>query len=297
MTKYLITISVFWCAVLGVLPAQQEVPVPAMVFVEGGTFWQGSKEAPYSSNERAHRTTLSSFYISQTEVTQELWTAVMGTNPSRFSGKDRPVENVSWLDAVKFCNALSERHGYTPAYTISGSTVEWNREANGYRLPTEAEWEYAARGGIKGAITEEPLTRSPYSGGFEINQIAWYDANSGKASKPVATKAPNELGIYDMSGNVWEWCWDWYSEYPSGEVTNPTGPEKPTGYRVLRGGAWFTPAKLTRATYRYWNTPTFKSNSVGFRIARNVDEEIQISLPAEVSVDPYQILSAPVKHP
>ncbi|MCA1949930.1 MAG: formylglycine-generating enzyme family protein [Treponema sp.] len=248
----------------------------SMVFVKGGTFWQGSNEAPYSANERAHQTTVSSFYISKTEITQAQWQDVMGTNPSKFPGKDRPVEYVSWFDAVKFCNALSLKEGLIPAYKISDSKVEWDKTANGYRLPTEAEWEYAARGGPSGAITDGPLAKAPYSGSdTSAASVGWFDANSNKTTKPVAQKEPNALGLYDMSGNVWEWCWDWYGSYPKDPVTNPDGSENQTGQKVLRGGSWFTPEKLLRTTYRYWNIPTFKVNSVGFRIARNAEDKKQ----------------------
>ncbi len=240
-----------------------------MVLVEGGTFLQGSNEQPFAQNERVHPTTLSTFLISRTELTQEQWKKVHSTNPSRFPGNSRPVDSVSWLDAVKFCNALSQAENLTPAYTISGASVTWDPRADGYRLPTEAEWEYAARGGAAGTSPDTPLSKSYFSGSHDPDEVAWFDRNSGKTSKSVGTKAANELGLFDMSGNVWEWCWDWYGEYPSSEVENPSGPSVSTGQRVLRGGAWFTPLQLLRVTYRYWNVPYFKANSVGFRLARN----------------------------
>lgn len=251
------------------LPA--ETNMPEMLFIEGGSYWMGSNEGAFAANEKAYQVTISSYYIAKTETTQELWASVMGSNPSRFQGKDRPVEYVSWYDAVRFCNALSKAEGLEEPYTISGSSVQWNREANGYRLPTEAEWEYAARGGPLGAITETALTRAYYSGGNNPSSVAWYDANSGRTTKSVATKEANELGLYDMSGNVWEWCWDWYNNYPETPQENPAGPEVSSGRRVMRGGAWFTPVNLIRTTYRYWNAPSFKVNSVGFRVARNVE--------------------------
>jgi len=280
------------------LPERLLAQAITMVFVKGGTYWQGSNEVPYSANERVHRTTVSSFYISSTEITQAQWQDVMGTNPSKFPGKDRPVEYVSWFDAVKFCNALSVKEGLIPAYTITKSTVEWDKSANGYRLPTEAEWEYAARGGQFGAITDEPLKKAPYSGSdTTAASVGWYEANSKKSTKPVAQKAANALGLYDMSGNVWEWCWDWYGAYPKNDVVNPDGSENKTGQKVLRGGSWFTPEKLLRATYRYWNVPTFKVNSVGFRIARNGEaqnEDNEIALPG--GLDLFEALSPPNKN-
>jgi formylglycine-generating enzyme required for sulfatase activity len=247
-----------------VLYAQSTEQLRLMLRVQGGTFWMGSREGAYGANEAAHRATVDSFYISETEVTQALWKEVMGNNPSQFPGDDRPVENISWLDAVRFCNALSERERLSPAYTINGNAVTWDRSAGGYRLPTEAEWEFAARGGQRGAMGAEPLEKVYYAGGTDAMELGWYDKNSGRASKPVAGKAPNELGLYDMSGNVWEWCWDSYGPYPCDPMV-----ERPGGNRVLRGGAWFTPVNLLRVTYRYWSTPSFKVNSVGFRIARN----------------------------
>jgi len=263
--------------------AAQTVTPPAMVVVRGGTFWQGSLENPYANNERVHKTTLSSFKLSSTEVTQELYQSVMGKNPSRFKGAQRPVETVSWYDAVRFCNALSERLGLQSAYEISGSTVTWDRSANGFRLPTEAEWEYAARGGAEGAIADEPLQASPYAGGTEADRVAWYETNSEKSTKPVGTKEPNQLGLYDMSGNVWEWCWDWYGSYPTNEVTDPEGASSASWQKVLRGGSWFVSPNLLRVTYRYWNNPDFKVNSVGFRIAQNAEEPALAAPPVPVS--------------
>jgi formylglycine-generating enzyme required for sulfatase activity len=239
-----------------------------MIRVEGGGFLMGSNEEPYGAGERVHRVSLSSFFMGETEVTQGLWKAVMGDNPSRFAGDDRPVDSVSWFDAVRFCNTLSEKEGLEPAYEIAGNAVVWNRGAGGYRLPTESEWEYAARGGLRGAVASEALGRSFYAGGENAADIGWYDANSGRTSQPVKGKAPNSLGLYDMSGNLWEWCWDYYGEYPREPVTDPEGPAE-SSRRVLRGGAWFTPVNLLRVTNRYWNVPGFKANSVGFRLARN----------------------------
>jgi formylglycine-generating enzyme required for sulfatase activity len=220
----------------------------------------------------------------------------MGANPSKFRGEDRPVDFVSWFDAVRFCNELSVREGLEVAYAIEGKVVTWNRAANGYRLPTEAEWEYAARGGRLGVDPDVPLKQSPYAGGSEAEGVAWFDRNSSKATQPVARKAPNELGLFDMSGNVWEWCWDWYGDYPRTDVVDYAGIAQGATQRVLRGGAWFTPMNLLRVTYRYWNAPTFKVNSVGFRLARNATsdgERFPLDLPAEVGVDAFQILSAP----
>lgn len=240
-----------------------------MILVVGGTYLRGSAEQPYAASERVHETTVSDYYLACTEISQAQYKAVMGANPSKIAGADKPVDSVSWLDAVSYCNKRSEREGFDSAYQIKGSSVIWDSSKNGYRLPTEAEWEYAARGGVSGAIGEVPLKKAPFAGSFNADDVAWYDRNSGKTTKAVATKKANELGFYDMSGNVWEWCWDWFGEYPKGAVINPTGSEKASGQRVLRGGAWFTPSPLLRTTYRYWSAPSFKANTVGFRVARN----------------------------
>lgn len=261
----------FFCILWGLLigsPALWAQPAPVMVKVEGGTFLMGSNEESYRVNERVHEVSLSSFFIAETEVTQALWQDVMGNNPSRFPGDDRPVDSVSWFDAVRFCNVLSEHAGLDPAYIISGNTVSWNTGAGGYRLPTESEWEYAARGGSRGDVSPEIIDRPLYSGGEDPEPLGWFNTNSGKSSHPVKSKSPNELGLYDMSGNLWEWCWDYFGEYPQEPVSNPPGASESTR-RVLRGGAWFTPAHLLRVTNRYWNAPSFQANSVGFRLARN----------------------------
>ena len=213
-----------------------------MIAVEGGTFQMGSNDAGSDSDEQpVHQVTLSSFSIGETEVTQELWQAVMGSNPSYFKGNKLPVETVSWNDCQTFITKLNELTGKT------------------FRLPTEAEWEYAARGGnqSKGYI---------YSGSITIDDVAWYNSNSSGATHPVAQKVPNELGIYDMSGNVWERCQDWYGNYSSASQTNPTGPTSGSD-RVERGGSWGEDARSCRVANRYDNDPTSTSSSLGFRLA------------------------------
>jgi formylglycine-generating enzyme required for sulfatase activity len=212
-----------------------------MIPVEGGTFQMGSTTG-YDIEKPVHQVTLSSFSIGQTEVTQELWQAVMGSNPSYSSGSKRPVEQVSWNDCRTFITKLNQLTGKT------------------FRLPTEAEWEYAARGGnkSKGYV---------YSGSNEIDDVAWYNDNSGNTTHNVATKSPNELGIYDMSGNVWEWCQDWYGSYSSGSQTNPTGPTSGS-YRVRRGGCWGNAASGCRVALRDYRTPTNSSDYLGLRLAQ-----------------------------
>ena len=200
-----------------------------MIAVEGGTFQMGATSEQgsdaYSDEKPVHNVTLSDYYIGETEVTQELWEAVMGNNPSYYSGyPQRPVEYVSWNDCQEFITKLNQLTG------------------KNFRLPTEAEWEYAARGGNKSKGYK-------YSGSNTIDNVAWYDGNSGSKTHDVKTKQANELGIYDMSGNVYEWCRDWYGSYSSGSQTNPKGPSAGS-YRVIRGGGWYSSAKYCRVSHR-----------------------------------------------
>jgi formylglycine-generating enzyme required for sulfatase activity len=226
------------------------------VFVEGGTFTMGSpaSERGRVDDETRHQVTLSGFYIGTHEISQREYTAVMGTNPSAFRGDNLPVEQVSWLDAVNYCNRRSQNEGLTPAYTIRGVRVTWNRSANGYRLPTEAEWEYACRAG----------TVSPFSTGNSVNSS--HAAYADKRSRPVGQGRPNNWGLYDMHGNVWEWCWDWYGDYGE-ERQNPSGPDSGSK-RVTRGGGWYNEQELLRSAYRGSDRPDDRVNNVGFRIVR-----------------------------
>ena len=235
-----------------------------MVYIPGGTFTMGDMwgDGDYDKLP-THEVTVSSFYMSKYEVTQELYQEVMGTNPSNWKGDNLPVERVSWYDAVEFCNALSKMEGLTPAYSGSGSSITWNRNANGYRLPTEAEWEYAAGGGSSNR-TKWAGTNSESS----LENYAWYDSNSGNQTHPVGTKEPNSLGLYDMSGNVWEWCWDWYGDYSSSSQTNPAGPSSGSS-RVLRGGSWRNSANYCRVANRNNFIPSCSVSDGGFRLLRN----------------------------
>jgi formylglycine-generating enzyme required for sulfatase activity len=201
---------------------------------------------------------VSPFYIDKFPVTQALYEKVMGKekNKSKFEGGDRPVETVTWFDAVEFCNRLSEKAGLKPVYTIDGEKVTPDWHAKGFRLPFEAEWEYACRADTTG---------ERYG---EIDQIAWYKDNSNGSTQGVGKKEPNPWGLYDMLGNVWEWCWDWHGPYPKEDKKDWQGPEDGSG-RVLRGGYWGRRAPYCRAAYRFYVGPAGRAGVVGFRLLRS----------------------------
>ncbi|MDR2534734.1 MAG: formylglycine-generating enzyme family protein [Treponema sp.] len=233
-----------------------------MVWVSGGTFSMGSGE-----NERdeqpVHTVHISSFYLGKTPVTQKEYEAVMGSNPSSHKGELLPVVNVSWYDAVEYCNKLSVKEGLTPAYSGSNDQIVCNFTANGYRLPTEAEWEYAAKSGNRDSLSFE------YAGGNNPDILGWYAENSDNQPHEVGTKTPNSAGLYDMSGNVWEWCWDWYGLYQPESQQDPVGPN--TGReRVTRGGSWYSSAEILRSTYRNKGNPRNRYGDLGFRVLRPV---------------------------
>ena len=216
-----------------------------MVYVEGGTFMMGATSEQgsdaYDREKTAHQVTLSSFSIGKYEITQEEWEAVMSSNPSYFKGKKLPVEKVSWDDCQKFIRKLNQLTGKY------------------FRLPTEAEWEYASRGGSKSRGYK-------YAGGNGIGSMAWYNGNSGGKTHDVEQKQPNELGLYDMSGNVWEWCQDWYGSYSSSSQTNPTGSSSGSS-RVRRGGSWHGVPMNCSVSYRYSDAPDYRSFNLGLRLA------------------------------
>ena len=186
------------------------------------------------------------FWLGKTEVTQAQYEAIMGVNPSTFQPgrKDRPVERVSWIDAMAFCRKLTERE------RAAGRL----RDGESYTLPTEAQWEYACRAGSTGAYAGDP------------NSMAWHNANSGGTTHPVGTKRPNAWGFHDMSGNVLEWCSDWYGDYPGGTVSDPSGPER-GHYRMARGGSWRTDARLGRSAARSGGSAGRLDYTIGFRVA------------------------------
>ena len=226
------------------LPPVIQQLVANMVYVEGGTFTMGATAEQGSDVEDdekpTHQVTLKGFYICKYEVTQAEWKAVMGTNPSRFKGDNLPVERVSWFDCQEFIRKLNELTG------------------KNFRLPTEAEWEYAARGGRRSYGAK-------YAGGSDIDNVAWYWGNSNRTTHPVGTKRANELGLYDMAGNVIEWCQDWYGSYSSSSQTNPIGPGSGNG-RVLRGGSCSGDAGFCRLSYRSSINPDFWDGNFGLRL-------------------------------
>jgi formylglycine-generating enzyme required for sulfatase activity len=242
-----------------------------MVRIEGGTFTMGSpsNEPERHDGEVQHQVTLSAFYMGKYQVTQAEYEAVMATNPSNFKGSNLPVETVSWYDAVGFCNRLSQREGLTPAYTINGTNISCNWNANGYRLPTEAEWEYACRAG----------TITPFSTGNNITTdqanyygFGPYNNNATgiyrQTTTAVGSFASNPWGLYDMHGNVYEWCWDWFEyNYSSEAQNNPRGPVSGV-YRVIRGGGWGSSGRYLRSAYRIDGHPSGRNVSFGFRLVR-----------------------------
>ena len=247
-----------------------------MVPIQAGTFRLGShsgESGRYRDEGPENQVTISrDFYMGVTEVTQGQWKNVMGSNPSYFSrcGDDCPVEQVSWHDSVKFCNKLSEREGLKPAYRISGESVTWDKSADGYRLPTEAEWEYACRAGSKTRYSwgdEDPVCEPGRKNGARFDDNQKCD-DIGPA--PVKTYSSNAWGLYDMHGNVWEWCWDWYGGYPSNPLTDPAGAAW-SSTRIFRGGSWDYYAGFCRSACRYSDVPGTRDIYIGLRLLRPIN--------------------------
>ena len=261
------------------------VPIPA------GTFMMGSpaSEACRETDEDRHQVTLTrSFEIQSTEVTQAQFESLMGYNPSNFKacGSDCPVERINWHEAVAYCNALSSLNGHSPCYTCNGSGTSVTCDvapvyagANiyscpGYRLPTEAEWEYAYRAGTQTAYysgVNDKKVCSECKSDEHLDPIAWYCGNSGSTTHPVGQKQPNAWHLYDMAGNVWEWCHDWFAgSLGTGAVSDPWGVASGTR-RVLRGGSWSTSPNSTRTADRGFSLPTARAPGHGFRCSRGLE--------------------------
>ena len=265
---------------------QPQTPPEGFALIPAGQFLMGSpaSERQRQKDEAQHSVTLRAFYLAKHEVTQGDYAAVMGANPSHFKGENLPVENISWLDAIEYANRLSQKHRLTPAYSVQGGAVTWDRNANGYRLPTEAEWEYAARAGTQTVFyAGEHITsrHANFQGSYpyliEENYVQHHNpdvvtsTNRG-APMPVDTLDANRFGLHHMQGNVSEWCFDYYGAYDATPAENPAGPVS-GALRVNRGGAYNDFAKHLRSAYRSANPPTFRDRNLGLRLARNAPGE------------------------
>lgn len=230
-----------------------------LTYVAGGNFQMGlpSGYVGYLNELPMHSVTVDSFWIGTYEITQDIYEEVMNQNRSSHLGEYYPVEGVTWFDAVRFCNALSQRDGLEMVYTINGTNVSCDWSKRGYRLPTEAEWEYAALGGNSSEGYE-------YSGSNDASEVAKF---SGNTTYFVGAKKANELGLFDMSGNVYEWCWDWFDStyYTSSPVNNPSGPSSGS-LRVIRGGSFYGNVSEARSKHRYNAPPEDRYNNVGLRV-------------------------------
>jgi formylglycine-generating enzyme required for sulfatase activity len=246
-----------------------------MVRVEGGTFQMGTASGGEDRERPVHTVTVKSFYMSKYEVTQKEWYEVMGTTLHQQrdmgasswllfgEGDNYPMYYVNWYEAVDYCNRRSLKEGLTPVYRGSGDDITYDWNANGYRLQTDAEWQFAARGGIKDYLT------TTYSGSNYADAVAWWGGNSNRSSHPVGVKAPNSLGIYDMSGNVREWCWSWerMAEYWNEEKTI----HYISGYRAVLGGGWADPLEHLTPLFLIGLSPSIRYMQLGFRLVRNAN--------------------------
>jgi len=275
---------ILFCMIIGVLTMSQ---ASDFILIKGGTFQMGSPDSEdwRSNDEVLHSVTVSPFYMASHEVTQQEWREVTGKNPSSFTGDNLPVESITWLEAVEFCNALSRKEGKTPVYTVSdgGRTVTWDRGADGYRLPTEAEWEFAARAG-----TTTPFYSKRVPGADDVNFYGHYpyqieqnyfndsvlETQPGVyrgQTLPVGSFKPNPWGLYDIYGNVGEWCFDYYGDYVISNQTDPAGPDSGTR-RVYRGGGWNDFGKNLRSAYRAAMQQSSSAYNVGLRLVYNGDK-------------------------
>ena len=236
------------------------IPPFFMVYVEEGKFMMGDNKSEYKEEKPEHEVELSPFFMAQFPVTQNLYKAVSSDQPSEYTGDNRPVEQVTWYDAVNFCESLNKALKLENPFTGEKDDVTADLRSAGFRLPTEAEWEYAAREGSLGS-------RQKYSGSDDLDSVGWYNENCGYETKPVGLKLPNGLGLYDMSGNVWEWCLDWYKDdfYKKSPKKNPCNLSKGS-LRVLRGGSFGGDRGHCRVSYRGSNVPGGGWLGGGFRL-------------------------------
>jgi len=257
----------------------------SFVAIGGGGFWMGSPEdepGRFANEGPRHRVHVSPYWLASTEVTRAQWLAVMGSLPPGTPGADRPVVGVSWCDAVRYANAMSQREGLIPVYRLRGpcghgGVVSWDRRSDGYRLPTEAEWELAARAG----------GQQLFAGAPTLDGVGWYLDNAGGAARSVAALAPNAFGLHDMSGNVWEWVWDRLGDYGPEAQHDPRGPERGSTH-ILRGGSWRYEARYARVADRNWGRPGYRSPAVGFRLARTLQAGDQDALVSQTDRGPGQ---------
>ncbi len=256
MKRYLIFIAFLFCLACGNRTSGKLLGIK-MVRIPEGTFMMGLENGNTDNTQPVHRVNVSEFLMSATEITQRQFQRVMGKNPSRVIGNNFPVENASWFDAVRFCNRISELAGLDLCYNTDTWQCDFSK--NGCRLPTEAEWEYACRAG----------SNEKYCFGNDksrLTEYAWYSANTS-GTYPVGVKKPNAWGLYDMHGNVYEWCSDFYDEnyYKNSPINNPTGHQSGS-YRVLRGGSWFNHSDYLRSAHRGREHQGVGDSHIGFRV-------------------------------
>jgi formylglycine-generating enzyme required for sulfatase activity len=254
--------------------SQSKNPLLQMATIDGGSFMMGSKDdnqIAETDEQKQHKVVINTFSINKFEVTVWEWKDYckktkkkMPATPAWGWNDNNPINNITWVEAIQYCNWLSKQDGLKPAYAIAGPNITCDFAANGYRLPTEAEWEFVAKGGKKSK-------GYAYSGSNKIDDVAWHLKNSQKKPHVVGTKMPNELGIFDMNGNVWEWCWDWYNKdyYKIEDTNNPTGPARGEN-KTVRGGSWDSQLNYLRNSNRVSTPPQKTHEFYGFRIARNI---------------------------
>ncbi|RBA28826.1 formylglycine-generating enzyme family protein [Flavobacterium tibetense] len=276
MKKITLLLVVTTLSIVSLSAFKTALQMNRMVRVEGGTYKMGSKDSDKTADndeQKEHDVTIKTFEISKFEVTVWEWKQYTKANKFKMPLKPEwgwqdnyPINGITWEEAIAYCNWLSKKEKLQPVYSKQGPNYVCNFKANGYRLPTEAEWEFAAKGGVKSKGYK-------FSGGNNANEVAWHKAISKNSPHTVGTKLPNELGLYDMSGNVWEWCWDWYNKdyYKIEKGDNPKGPEMGER-RTVRGGSWDSQVNYLRPANRISTPPNKTHEFYGFRVARTITE-------------------------